>query len=206
LESLLNIVCCKSWNFFVSSLISLALLSHNILLALTMFNYCRPTPRNGSSLVVPLGSVPAVVAQTRGHGHCARGHMYQQSMHTLQSSPFPPTTRRVRQRALTITSFIAAAASAEIGGPHGFSSVHGAVNRSIIPDVEGISRSVDRPYAWGREGFAPFPWIPAEGDSQWWGSFNPIQNHRHGSFTGGERMPQSHPENGYQPVRMPPFL
>jgi hypothetical protein len=26
---------------------------------------------------------------------------------------------------------------------------------------------------------------------------------RHGSFTGGER---SHPENGYQPVRMPPYL
>jgi hypothetical protein len=27
--------------------------------------------------------------------------------------------------------------------------------------------------------------------TQWWGSFNPIQNHRHGSFTGGERMPES---------------
>ncbi|KAK3123942.1 hypothetical protein QOZ80_8AG0638330 [Eleusine coracana subsp. coracana] len=170
----------------------------------------RPTPRNGSNLVAPLGSVPAVVAQTRGHGHGARGHMYQQSMHSMQGSPFPPTTRRVRPRALTITSFIAASSSAEIGGPHGFSAP-GAVNRSV-PDAETISRPVDRPYAWGREGFTPFPWIPAEGDTHWWGTFNPIQNHTHGSFTqrlGGERMPQSHPENVYQPVpsqRMPPFL
>jgi hypothetical protein len=157
--------------FFLFPL-SLALLSPNILLALTMFNYCRPTPRNGSSFVVPLGSAPAVVAQTRGHGHGARGHMYQPSM---QSGSFTPTTRRVRLRALTITSFIAAAASAEIGGAHRFSAP-GAVNRSVIPDVEGISRPDDRSYAWGREGFAPLPWIPAEGDSQWWGSFNPIQN------------------------------
>ncbi|XP_004974052.1 E3 ubiquitin-protein ligase RFI2 isoform X3 [Setaria italica] len=172
----------------------------------------RPTPRSGSNLVAPLGSVPAVVTETRGHGHGARGHMYQQSMHSsMQSSPFPPTTRRVRPRALTITSFIAASSSAEVGGPHGFSAP-GAVNRSV-PDAEGISRPIDRPYAWGREGFAPFPWIPAEGEAHWWGTFNPMQNHAHGSFTrrpAGERMPQNHPENGYQPVpppqRMPPFL
>ncbi|KAL6646263.1 hypothetical protein ACP70R_017871 [Stipagrostis hirtigluma subsp. patula] len=170
----------------------------------------RPTPRNGSNLVAPLGSVPAVVAETRGHGHGARGHMYQQPMHSMQSSPFPPTTRRVRPRALTITSFIAASSSAEIGGPHVFSAP-GAVNRSV-PDAEGISRPIDRPFTWGREGFAPFPWIPAEGESHWWGTFNPIQSHPHGSFTrrpAGERMPPSHPENGYQPVppqRMPPFL
>ncbi|CAO2162567.1 unnamed protein product [Urochloa humidicola] len=172
----------------------------------------RPTPRSGSNLVAPLGSVPAVVAETRGHGHGARGHMYQQPMHSsMQSNPFPPTTRRVRPRALTITSFIAASSSAEVGGPHGFSAP-GAVNRSV-PDAEGISRPVDRPYAWGREGFAPFPWIPAEGESHWWGTFNPVQNHAHGSFTrrpAGERMPQNHPENSYQPVplpqRMPPFL
>ncbi|WVZ91904.1 hypothetical protein U9M48_038017 [Paspalum notatum var. saurae] len=172
----------------------------------------RPTPRSGSNLVAPLGSVPAVLAETRGHGHGARGHIYQQSMHSsMQSSPFPPTTRRVRPRALTITSFIAAASSAEVGGPHGFSAP-GAINRSV-PDAEGISRPVDRPYAWGREGFAPFPWIPAEGESHWWGTFNPMQNHAHGSFNrrpAGERMPQSHPDNGYQPVpppqRMPPFL
>ena len=177
-----------------------------------MFKYYRPTPRSGNNLVAPLGSVPAVVAETRGHGHGARGHMYQQSMHSsMQSSPFPPTTRRVRPRALTITSFIAAASSAEVGGPHGFSAP-GAVNRSI-PDAEGITRPIDRPYPWGREGFAPFPWIPAEGESHWWGTFNPMQNPAHASFTirpAGERMPQNHPENGYQPVpppqRMPPFL
>lgn len=179
-----------------------------------MFKYYRPTPRSGSNLVAPLGAVPAVVAETRGHGHGARGHMYQQSMHSsMQSSPFPPTSRRVRPRALTITSFIAAASSAEVGAPLGFSAP-GAVNRSI-PDAEGISRPVDRPYAWGREGFAPFPWIPAEGESHWWGTFNPMQNHPHGGFTrrpAGERMPQpqNHPENGYQPApppqRMPPFL
>ncbi|XP_062195779.1 E3 ubiquitin-protein ligase IPI1-like isoform X2 [Phragmites australis] len=163
----------------------------------------RPTPRNGSNLVAPLGSVSAVVAETRGHGHGARGHMYQQSMHSMQSSPFPPTTRRVRPRALAITSFIAASSSSEIGGPHEFSAP-GAINRSV-PDAEGISTPVDRPYALGREGFAPFPWIHAEGDSHWWGdTFNPIQNHAHGTFTRrptGEQMPQPVP-----PQRMPPFL
>lgn len=163
----------------------------------------RLTPRSGSNLVAPLGSVPAVVAETRGHGHGAPGHMYQHS--SVQGSPYPLTTRRVRPRALTITSFIAATSSAEIAGPlgHGFPAP-GAVNRSVS-DAEGI----DRAYTWGREGYDLFPWIPAE-----WGTFNPMQNHAHGSFTrrpAGERMPQSRPENGYQPPvptsqRMPPFL
>uniref|UniRef100_A0A0E0IF65 RING-type domain-containing protein n=1 Tax=Oryza nivara TaxID=4536 RepID=A0A0E0IF65_ORYNI len=169
----------------------------------------RPTPRNGSNMVTPLGSVPAVMAETRGHGHGARGHMYQQSMHSLQSSPFPPTSRRVRPRALTITSFIAASSSAEIGGHHGFAP---PVNRSNSSDGEAVSRPVDRPYGWGQEGFTPFPWIPADGESHWWGTFNPMQNHTHGGFTRrptGERMPQSHPDSGYHsmhPQRMPPFL
>ncbi|AQK57762.1 RING/U-box superfamily protein [Zea mays] len=173
----------------------------------------RPAPRSGSNLVAPpLGSVPAVVAAAE----TARGsHMYQRS--SVHGSPFPPTTtRRVRPRALTITSFIAATSSGEIGGPHGFSAPGAAMNRSVS-DAEGISRPIDRPYnAWGREGFAPFPWIPAEGESHWWGTFNPVQNHAHGGFSrrpAGERMPpqsQSHPENSYQAVppsqRMPPFL
>ncbi|XP_052164441.1 E3 ubiquitin-protein ligase IPI1-like isoform X1 [Oryza glaberrima] len=169
----------------------------------------RPTPRNGSNMVTPLGSVPAVMAETRGHGHGARGHMYQQSMHSLQSSPFPPTSRRARPRALTITSFIAASSSAEIGGHHGFAP---PVNRSNSSDGEAVSRPVDRPYGWGQEGFTPFPWIPADGESHWWGTFNPMQNHTHGGFTRrptGERMPQSHPDSGYHsmhPQRMPPFL
>uniref|UniRef100_A0A0E0ENE8 RING-type domain-containing protein n=1 Tax=Oryza meridionalis TaxID=40149 RepID=A0A0E0ENE8_9ORYZ len=96
-----------------------------------MSNLPVPTPRNGSNMVTPLGSVPAVMAETRGHGHGARGHMYQQSMHSLQSSPFPPTSRRVRPRALTITSFISASSSAEIGGHHGFAP---PVNRSNSSD------------------------------------------------------------------------
>ncbi|XP_044427782.1 E3 ubiquitin-protein ligase RFI2 isoform X2 [Triticum aestivum] len=176
----------------------------------------RPTPRNGSNLVAPLGSVPAVMGETRGHGHGARGHMYQHSMHaSMQGSPFPPTARRVRPRALTITSFIAAAAasSAEVGVPHGFAPP-AAVNRSLPSDGEGVSRPpVDRPYAWGREGFGPFPWVPVDGEPHWWSTFNPMQNHTHGGFTRrpapGERIPQSHPDNVYQPVppqRMPPFL
>uniref|UniRef100_A0A0E0ENF0 RING-type domain-containing protein n=2 Tax=Oryza meridionalis TaxID=40149 RepID=A0A0E0ENF0_9ORYZ len=174
-----------------------------------MSNLPVPTPRNGSNMVTPLGSVPAVMAETRGHGHGARGHMYQQSMHSLQSSPFPPTSRRVRPRALTITSFISASSSAEIGGHHGFAP---PVNRSNSSDGEAVSRPVDRPYGWGQEGFTPFPWIPADGESHWWGTFNPMQNHTHGGFTRrptGERMPQSHPDSGYHsmhPQRMPPFL
>jgi len=136
-------------------------------------------------------------------------------MHSsMQSSPFPPTTRRVRPRALAITSFIAAAAStAEVGGvPHGFAPP-AAVNRSLPSDGEGVPRPLDRPYGWGREGFAPFPWVPVDGEPHWWSTFNPIQNHTHGSFTrrpaAGERILQSHPDHIYQPVppqRMPPFL
>uniref|UniRef100_A0A0D9XA98 RING-type domain-containing protein n=1 Tax=Leersia perrieri TaxID=77586 RepID=A0A0D9XA98_9ORYZ len=170
----------------------------------------RPTPRNGSNMVTPLGSVPPVMAETRGHGHGARGgHMYQQSMHSsMQSSPFPPTSRRVRPRALTITSFIAASSSAEIGGHHVFAPV----NRSNASDGEAVSRPVNRTYRWGQEGYTSFPWIPADGESHWWGTFNPVQNHTHGGFTrrpSGERIPQSHSDNGYQsmhPQRMPPFL
>ncbi|KAG8087813.1 hypothetical protein GUJ93_ZPchr0010g7730 [Zizania palustris] len=167
----------------------------------------RPTPHNGSNMVAPVGSMPAVMAETRGHGHGARGqHMYQQSMlSSMQSSPFPPTSRRVRPRALSITSFIAAAAtSAEIGGHHGFAPP-GPVNMSNSSDGDADSRPVDRPYAFSQDGFTPFPWIPSDGESHQWGTFNPMQNHTHGSFPrrlAGERIPQSH----LHPQRMPPFL
>ncbi|KAF0900000.1 hypothetical protein E2562_026242 [Oryza meyeriana var. granulata] len=99
-----------------------------------------------------------------------------------------------------------ASSSPEIGGHHGFAP---AVNRSNSSDGEAVSRPVDRPYGWGQEGFTPFPWIPADGESHWWGTFNPMQNHTHGGFSrrpAGERMPQSHQDSGYQPREVKEIL
>uniref|UniRef100_A0A6V7QV47 RING-type domain-containing protein n=1 Tax=Ananas comosus var. bracteatus TaxID=296719 RepID=A0A6V7QV47_ANACO len=82
------------------------------------------------------------------------------------------------------------------------------------------------PVLWvgGREGgVTPLPWIPVEGESQWWGPFNPNSNSNPnpsqpgGSFaqraSNAERVQQSHPENIYPrmpppppPPRMPPFM
>lgn len=189
----------------------------------------RPVARNGSNLIASLGP-GAVIGEVRGHSRGIGNHIYQQSVSSSSlwnNHPhFAPPVRRMRVRGgLTPISSIAGTASssaAEIGGFYGF-SVSGSVSRSHHQD--GERHHMDRFYGWGgREGgVTPLPWIPVEGESQWWGPFNPNPNSNPnpsqpgGSFaqraSNAERVQQSHPENIYPrmpppppPPRMPPFM
>lgn len=164
----------------------------------------------------PLG--PPVIGDVRAHAH-TRGHgsshMYQQSMpSSSHRSPQFPTIRRPRPRGLTLISSLAAASpsSAEVGGFYGFASVSGSASSRNHQDAESAARHFDRFYGWGgREGFTSLPWIPLEGESQWWGPFNPNQTPQAGgSFVqrGGptERAPQSRSDNGYQRTPPPSYM
>ncbi|OAY80448.1 hypothetical protein ACMD2_05773 [Ananas comosus] len=188
-----------------------------------------PVARNGSNVIASLGPA-AVIGEVRGHSRGIGNHIYQQSVSSSSlwnnHPPFAPPVRRMRVRGgLTPISSIAGTASssaAEIGGFYGF-SVSGSVSRSHHQD--GERHHMDRFYGWGgREGgVTPLPWIPVEGESQWWGPFNPNSNSNPnpsqpgGSFaqraSNAERVQQSHPENIYPrmpppppPPRMPPFM
>ncbi|KAJ6844773.1 uncharacterized protein M6B38_293815 [Iris pallida] len=169
-------------------------------------------PRTGSNPMASLG--PPVVGDARGHTHTrgnGNSHMYQQPMSssTPRSSPFPPI-RRPRPRGLTLASSLATttSSSAEVGGFYAFTSVSGSANGRSHQEAENAARHFDLLYGWGgRESFASLPWIPLEGESQWWGPFNPNQTPQSGgSFiqrpANAERVGQSRPENGFQ--RMPP--
>nr|XP_010905848.1 uncharacterized protein LOC105032943 isoform X1 [Elaeis guineensis] len=166
--------------------------------------------RSGNNLVTSLG--PPVIGEVRGHTRGPASHIYLQSVSSssLRTSPFAPI-RRMRPRGVTLISSVASSSSAEIGGFYGF-SLSGSVSRNH-QEGENIGRHIDRFYGWGREGFSPLPWIPLEGESQWWSPFNPNQNPQPGSFTqraaASERVTHGHPENGYQRMshpRMPPNI
>ncbi|XP_010909243.1 E3 ubiquitin-protein ligase IPI1 [Elaeis guineensis] len=164
--------------------------------------------RSGNNLLGSLG--PPVMGEARGHTRGLGSHIYQQSVSSssVRSSPFAPI-RRMRPRGVTLISSVATSSSAEIGGFYGF-SVSGSVSRNH-QEGENIGRHIDQFYGWGREGFTPLPWIPVEGESQWWSPFNPNQNPQPGSFTqrtASERVTQSRPENGFQRMtpRMPPYM
>ncbi|XP_072964377.1 E3 ubiquitin-protein ligase IPI1-like isoform X2 [Typha angustifolia] len=158
--------------------------------------------RNGGNIVPPLG--PPVIGEVRGHTRGLGNQFYQQSVNLLAP------TRRLRPRGLTLVSSVAASSSAESGGFYGF-SLSGSSSRNH-QDGESIGRHMDRFYGWGREGYTPLPWIPVEGESQWWGPFNPNQNPQPGGFNqraATDRVTQSRPENIYQrmpPPRMPPYM
>ncbi|KAJ6799882.1 uncharacterized protein M6B38_204040 [Iris pallida] len=169
-------------------------------------------PRNGSNLVASMGPV---IGEVRGHTHThghGSNHMYQQSMpsSSVRSSPFPPI-RRPRPRGVTLISSVSAttSTSAEVAGFYSFASVSGSANNRSHQDAENAARHFDQVYGWGgREGFTSLPWIPLEGESQWWGPFNPNQTPQSGgSFVqrpaNAERgTTQGRQENGFQ--RMPP--
>ncbi|ONK56049.1 uncharacterized protein A4U43_C10F3610 [Asparagus officinalis] len=175
-------------------------------------------PRNGSNLVPPLG--PPAIGELRAHthtrGHGNNNHIYQQSVpsSSIRTAPFPPM-RRSRPRGFTLISSLAAtSSSAEVNGFYGFASVSSSANRSH-QEAESMSRHFDPFYGWGggREGLSPLPWIPLEGESQWWAPFNPNQAPQSGgSFlqraNTTERVGQNRSDNGFQrmppPPRMPP--
>ncbi|KAH0448812.1 hypothetical protein IEQ34_022612 [Dendrobium chrysotoxum] len=171
------------------------------------FMHAHPLPhgsisaRSGSNLVA--GSMaPPVLGEVRTHARGNGSHIYQQSVSSSpsHSSPFPPI-RRPRPRGVTL---ISTSTSTDIGGFYGF-SVSTSTNRSL----QDSGRHFDRYYGWGREGFAPLPWIPLDGESRWWGPFNPNQPPQSGSFlqrggTTSDRVAQSRSENGYNHQRIPP--
>lgn len=175
------------------------------------FFFCnRSGPHSGSNLVSSLG--PTAVGELRGHSH-AHGHgsnpIYQQSLpsSSIQSAPFPPI-RRSRPRGFALISSLAATSSAEVGGFYGFASVSTSANRSH-QDAENMAR---RLHGWGsREGMTPLPWIPLDGEPQWWSPFNPNQAPQSGgSFlqrpNNAERANQSRQESGYQRMPLPPRM
>uniref|UniRef100_J3MUV1 Uncharacterized protein n=1 Tax=Oryza brachyantha TaxID=4533 RepID=J3MUV1_ORYBR len=123
-------------------------------------------------MVIPLGSVSAVMVMVQGdiciNGQCSPLHLEERfDFLTLVRLKFDYLTLWSRPRALTITSFIAATSSAEVGGHHDFAHPglgSGSVTRSNSLDSEAVSGRVHWPYRLFREGFTPFPWILADGE------------------------------------------
>ncbi|XP_068665448.1 E3 ubiquitin-protein ligase IPI1-like isoform X2 [Aristolochia californica] len=175
--------------------------------------------RAGSSLVASL--VPPVVGDGREHTRGPGGHhVFQQSASasSLRSPPFAPV-RRPRSRGLALISATGGNASGEASEFYGF-SVTGSVSLTH-QDGESTGRRSDRVYGWVRDGFAPVPWVPVEGESQWWNPFHSNQNpHQAGSAETmnrsyfpqrvlPERVAQGRPDTAYQRVplpRMSPFM
>ncbi|PKA61619.1 hypothetical protein AXF42_Ash018232 [Apostasia shenzhenica] len=162
--------------------------------------------RSASNVVAPsIG--PQIIGEVRGHSRGHGAHIYPQSVSSssLRNSTFPPA-RRSRPRGLTL---ISTSASPETGGFYGIS-----LSSSTSRSLQDAGRHYDRFYGWGRESFVtPLPWIPVEGESHWWGPFNPNQTSQAGSLLqrGGAAVEraQNRSENGYHqrippPTRMPP--
>lgn len=152
--------------------------------------------RSGNNLLASTMG-PPIMREVRAH---ARGHGQSVSSSSSRASPFTPV-RRSRPRGLAL---ISTSSSADLGGLYGF-SVTSSSSRSL--------QDSDRRYfGWGREGYTPLPWIPVEGESQWWGPFNPNHAPQFGSFlqrggTSSEIIAQNHSESGYhQQIPLPPWM
>uniref|UniRef100_A0A0E0M389 RING-type domain-containing protein n=1 Tax=Oryza punctata TaxID=4537 RepID=A0A0E0M389_ORYPU len=139
----------------------------------------RPTARRANNLA-HLRSLTAA-SETRGHGHGRTSHAVQQTIpSSMASNPQPPATRRVRPRALSITSFIAASSSAEIRGPHDFSLTETAsTTNGNIRNGVGAPRHANQSYSWSSETF----W-PQTGEPHWWSPMAPVHNRSYDNFSG----------------------
>ncbi|XXG78813.1 hypothetical protein AAC387_Pa08g2671 [Persea americana] len=157
--------------------------------------------RSGSNLVASL--TPPTVGDAGSHTRHS-GHIYQEPSSSFRNAPFP-SIRRARQRGLAFISSVGSNSSVENSGFYGFSVSSGSVNRSH-QDGDSIGRRFDRFYGWVREGFAPLPWIPVDGEPWWWSPFHPSQNPQTGSAdsisrsyfphrVNVERVAQGRPEN-----------
>ncbi|PKU78693.1 E3 ubiquitin-protein ligase RFI2 [Dendrobium catenatum] len=157
-------------------------------------------PRNGSNLVAS-SMGPPIIGEVRAH---ARSHGQAVSSSSNRAAPFAAPVRRPRSRGVALVS---APSSADISGLYGVS-----VSNSTTRSHQDSDRHFDRYYGWGRETFTPLPWIPLEGESQWWSPFNPNQPPQSGSFlqrggASGDRITQNHSENGYhQRMPLPPWM
>jgi hypothetical protein len=139
----------------------------------------RPTARRASNLA-HLRSLTAA-SETRGHGHGMTSHAVQQTIpSSMASNPQPPATRRVRPRALSITSFIAASSSAEIRAPHDFPLTETAsTTNGNIRNGVGAPRHANQSYSWSSETF----W-PQTGEPHWWSPMAPVHNRSYDNFSG----------------------
>lgn len=108
----------------------------------------------------------------------------------------------------TVTAAAAAASSsAEAGGLSGL-SLPGVPPGQRHQEGEGAGRQFDHLYGFGRDGLSAIPWIPFDGEPQWWGAIhhggaNPLPGIR-------RRHATESPDGGYPPppiplLRMPPF-
>ena len=119
----------------------------------------RSLSRSGSNLVASL--TPPTVGDAGSHTRHS-GHIYQEPYSSFRNAPFP-SIRRARQRGLAFISSVGSNSSVENSGFYGFSVSSGSMNRSN-QDGDSIGRRFDRFYGWVREGFAPLPWIPVDGE------------------------------------------
>ncbi|XP_020587672.1 uncharacterized protein LOC110029635 [Phalaenopsis equestris] len=137
-----------------------------------------------------------------GNNPHPRSHSQAVSSSSSRVSTFAPA-RRPRPRGLAL---ISSSSSTDIGALYGFS-----VSNSATRSHQDSDRHFDRYYGWGRESFTPLPWIPLEGESQWWSPFNPNHPPQTGSFvrrggSSGDRITQNHSENGYQRIPLHPWM
>ncbi|KAG0452656.1 hypothetical protein HPP92_025320 [Vanilla planifolia] len=141
--------------------------------------------RSGSNVLA--GSMaPVVMGEVRAHPRGHGAHIYHQPMSSSSrwTAPISPL-RRPRPRGVTVIS----TSNSTDTGFHGLS-----VSNPTGPSLQDSARHFDSFYGWGREGLAPL-WIPLDGDSPWWGPFNPNQAPQSGSFLqrGAARRPPPPP-------------
>uniref|UniRef100_A0A0D9XFJ2 RING-type domain-containing protein n=1 Tax=Leersia perrieri TaxID=77586 RepID=A0A0D9XFJ2_9ORYZ len=139
----------------------------------------RPTARRVNSPAPHLRST-AAVSETRGHGHGMTSHVVQQTIPSSRASnAHPPATRRVRPRALSITSFIAASSSAT-RGPRDFSLTETAsTTNGNARNGVGASRNANQSYSWSSGTF----W-QQNGEPHWWSAMAPVHNRPYDNYVG----------------------
>ncbi|CAN6468880.1 unnamed protein product [Victoria cruziana] len=132
------------------------------------FLFGHGSSRAASSVIS--SGVPPYVVNSRGH---ARVHAYQQTSPAIRGA-FPVPSRRSAPRSLAPvpTSHLGAAAAAATPLDHGgFYSTVSASSRNR-QDGESSGSRQNHGHGWERERFAPFPWVPVDGESHWWGPFH----------------------------------
>ncbi|CAA6668130.1 unnamed protein product [Spirodela intermedia] len=185
-----------------------------------------PLPGSGDQAAAHMGLrlVPGTQEANRGRAPlailipstmgmlCFFIHLSPPSSSPSRGRAFLPVRTWPRRVAFVSTMAAAAAAAAsssvEAGGLYRL-SLPGAATGQRHQEGEGTGRHFDHLYGVGRDGFSTIPWIPVDGEPQWWGPFhhgvpNPPPGIR-------RRAVADSPDGGYLPppiplLRMPPFV
>ncbi|XP_026449483.1 E3 ubiquitin-protein ligase RFI2-like [Papaver somniferum] len=177
----------------------------------------RAGSSSASSMVPPYPN-----NSSRGHERMFQGlhafHQQQQTNPIGLRAHVPHVRRSSGPRGLAASAGPVTSSSDRTSGFFVFPSSSGSSGQNI-QETENQLRT--RFYAWERDRFAPFPLVPVDRESNWWGPFHQASSgsdpssrgsywHRYG---GSERMPsQSRSESShYQPLhhpsgRMHPFI